>query len=156
MEPIIKVRYKEKFLFLFLVFLNSVHSVPICDKTPVGQGTDKIPGDNGFAIQLSGSPRKYRPNQVYTIKLSGAHEEHPAKFQGFMMVAEPSPGNMAIQSPTSLGTFQLLPGDAMTKFSHKCSHSVEATSSMNKEHITVYWTSPPQGAGCIDFKAMVV
>ena len=53
------------------------------------------------------------------------------------MVAEPSPGNMAIQSPTSLGTFQLLPGDAMTKFSHKCSHSVEATSSMNKEHITV-------------------
>jgi hypothetical protein len=53
------------------------------------------------------------------------------------MVAEPSPGNIAIQSPTSLGTFQLLPGDAMTKFSHKCSHSVEATSSMNKEHITV-------------------
>ena len=70
MEPIIKVRYKEKLLFLFLVFLNSVDSVPICDKTPVGQGTDKIPGDNGFAIQLSGSPRKYRPNQVYTIKLS--------------------------------------------------------------------------------------
>ena len=69
--------------------------------------------------------------------MQGAHEEHPAKFQGFMMVAEPSPGNMAIQSPTSLGTFQLLPGDAMTKFSHKCSHSVEATSSMNKEHITV-------------------
>ena len=72
-----------------------------------------------------------------TIFFQGAHEEHPAKFQGFMMVAEPSPGNMAIQSPTSLGTFQLLPGDAMTKFSHKCSHSVEATSSMNKEHITV-------------------
>ena len=69
MEPIIKVRYKEKFIFLFLVFLSSVHSVPICEKSPVGQG-DKIPGDNGFAIQLSGSPRKYRPNQVYTIKLS--------------------------------------------------------------------------------------
>ena len=73
----------------------------------------------------------------FLLFFQGAHEEHPAKFQGFMMVAEPSPGNMAIQSPTSLGTFQLLPGDAMTKFSHKCSHSVEATSSMNKEHITV-------------------
>ena len=72
MEPIIKVRYKEKLLFLFLAFLSSVHSVPICDKTPVGQGTPQG-GDNGFAIQLSGSPRKYRPNQVYTIKLSVSH-----------------------------------------------------------------------------------
>ena len=54
-----------------------------------------------------------------------------------MIVAEPSVGNLNVQSPTSLGTFQLFHGDAMTKFSHKCSHSVEATSSMNKENITV-------------------
>ena len=60
-----------------------------------------------------------------------------AKFQGFLLVAEPALGNTAIQSPTSLGTFQLMTGDAMTKFSHKCSHAVEATSSMNKENITV-------------------
>ena len=71
------------------------------------------------------------------FSFQGMHDEHPAKFQGFMMVAEPALGNLAIQRPTSLGTFQLLPGDAMTKFSHKCSHSVEATSSMNKEQITV-------------------
>ena len=64
-------------------------------------------------------------------------DEAVAKFQGFMLVAEPAIGNTAIQSPTSLGTFQLVSGDAMTKFSHKCSHSIEATSSMNKEHITV-------------------
>ena len=67
----------------------------------------------------------------------GMRDEAVAKFQGFMLVAEPAIGNTAIQSPTSLGTFQLVSGDAMTKFSHKCSHSIEATSSMNKEHITV-------------------
>ena len=30
-----------------------------------------------------------------------------------------------------------MPGDAMTKFSHKCSHAVEATSSISKEEIQV-------------------
>ena len=72
--------------------------------------------------------------------LQGMRDEAVAKFQGFMLVAEPAIGNTAIQSPTSLGTFQLVSGDAMTKFSHKCSHSIEATSSMNKEHITVKYT----------------
>jgi len=161
MEPIIKVRYKEKFVGLLLLLLaclipDTLGLFPRCDKTPRDQGTEKFPGDNGFTIQVSGSPRKYRPNQVYTIQLSGQRDDQVAKFQGFLLVAEPALGNTAIQSPTSLGTFQLMTGDAMTKFSHKCSHAVEATSSMNKENITVYWTSPPKGSGCIDFKAMVV
>ena len=67
----------------------------------------------------------------------GMRDEQVAKFQGFLLVAEPALGNTAIQSPTSLGTFQLMAGDAMTKFSHRCSHAVEASSSMNKEEITV-------------------
>ena len=60
-----------------------------------------------------------------------------AKFQGFLLVAEPALGNTAIQSPTSLGTFQLMAGDAMTKFSHRCSHAVESSSAMIKSEITV-------------------
>ena len=44
MEPIIKVRYREKVYFLFLVLLNSVCALPICDKTPLGQGAAKTPG----------------------------------------------------------------------------------------------------------------
>lgn len=69
----------------------------------------------------------------------GTRDEQVAKFQGFLLVAEPSLGNKAIQSPTSLGTFQLMPGDAMTKFSHKCSHAVEATSSVNKEQVHFFF-----------------
>lgn len=158
MEPIIKVRYKEKIFLiaLFLLFDGALGGYPRCDKTPKDQLSAKTPGSNGFSVSVSGSPRKYRPEQVYTITISGQRDEAVAKFQGFMLLAEPALGNTAIQSPTSLGTFQLVPGDAMTKFSHKCSHSVEATSSMNKEQITVYWTSPPKGSGCIDFKSMII
>ena len=64
-------------------------------------------------------------------------DENVAKFQGFLLVAEPALGNTAIQSPTSLGTFQLMAGDAMTKFSHRCSHAVESSSAMIKSEITV-------------------
>jgi len=55
-----------------------------------------------------------------------------------------------------LGLFQLMPGDAMSKFSHKCSHAVMATSALAKEEVQVYWTAPEQGSGCIQLKAMVV
>ena len=73
MEPVIKVRYKEKMvIWLCLGILISTvgATLPKCDKTPHDQGTDKIPGDNGFAIHVSGSPRMYRPNQLYNIQLS--------------------------------------------------------------------------------------
>ena len=42
-----------------------------------------------------------------------------------------------ISFQVDLGTFQLFPGDAMVKFSHRCSHAVEATSSTDKEGIQV-------------------
>ena len=74
MEPVIKVRYKEKFFLLigvcWLLVVGSAEGfMARCDKTPQDQRSDKIHGDNGFSIHVSGSPRKYRPNQVYTIQL---------------------------------------------------------------------------------------
>ena len=78
MEPITKVRYKEKkwrsyaiaLWICFLscqLFLGSEAALARCDKTPRDQGGDRIPGDNGFSVIVSGMPRKYRPNQVYTM-----------------------------------------------------------------------------------------
>ncbi len=58
------------------------------------------------------------------------------KFQGFMLVAEPHRA-LPADAPVHLGTFQLLSGDAMVKFSHRCSNAVEATSSISKEEIKV-------------------
>ena len=74
MEPVIKVRHKVFTLALVAVSLvlnliPSVHAAAGCDKTPKDQYASKSDGDNGFAIQINGSPRLYRPNQIYTITL---------------------------------------------------------------------------------------
>ena len=92
---------------------------------------------------------------MYTVTLEGVREDEgiKVKFIDFMVVAE---SNLPSTEVSGLGTFQLLPGDAMTKFSHRCSHAVEATSALNKEEVSVVWTAPPVGSGCIMLKAMVV
>ena len=90
MEPIIKVRYKEKkniflapTLFLLVLLLDgALGGYPRCDKTPRDQHSDKTPGSNGFSVKVSGSPRKYRPDQVYTITLS------VSEFLNFLMFLE--------------------------------------------------------------------
>ena len=45
--------------------------------------------------------------------------------------------NLPSTEVSGLGTFQVFPGDAMTKFSHRCSHAVEATSALNKEEVRI-------------------
>ena len=76
-------------------------------------------GDHGFAVVIAGSPRLYRPGQVYTVTLEGVREDEgiKVKFIDFMIVAE---SNLPSTEVSGLGTFQLMPGDAMTKFSHRC------------------------------------
>jgi len=72
MEHIIKVRYKSPALILTLALLLSFSNKGEgagCDKTPRDQYAAKTDGNNGFAIQINGSPRLYRPNQIYTITL---------------------------------------------------------------------------------------
>ena len=124
-------------------------------KTSSSQVASQTRGDHGFAVVIAGSPRLYRPGQVYTVTLEGVREDEgiKVKFIDFMIVAE---SNLPSTEVSGLGTFQLMPGDAMTKFSHRCSHAVEATSALNKEEVSVVWTAPPVGSGCIMLKAMVV
>ena len=84
-------------------------------------------------VSVVGSPRLYRPGQVYTVTLSGERmdegdlEPKKVKFIDFMVVAE---SNLPSTEVHGLGVFQLMPGDAMSKFSHKCSHAVMATSAL--------------------------
>ena len=59
------------------------------------------------------------------------------KFTDFMLVVEKSLGNVVDNGLNGLGTLHLMPSDAMVKFSHRCSHAVEATSSISKEEVKV-------------------
>lgn len=71
-QHVIKVRYKSPalaFVFALLLCLPAKSQGAGCDKTPRDQYAAKTDGNNGFAIQINGSPRLYRPNQIYTITL---------------------------------------------------------------------------------------
>ena len=157
-----KVRIKllrVSVLVFLLVVAGCDGSAPKCNKQPMGQQARKTYGDNGFRLSVVGSPRLYRPGQVYTVSLAGERmdegdiEPKKVKFIDFMIVAE---SNLPSTEVHGLGVFRLMPGDAMSKFSHTCSHAVMATSALSKEVVNVFWTAPEQGSGCIQLKAMVV
>lgn len=154
----IKVRWKMLLLFFCLTQVVS-GSGPRCDKRPTGQEPYKQGGDGGFSISVAGSPTLYRPGQEYTVSLSGMRlndghiEATKIKFIDYTLVAE---SDLPATEISNLGTFQVQPGDAMTKFSHRCSHAVKATSAIPKDEITVQWTAPEPGNGCIQLKVMVV
>jgi len=154
-----KVRWKVGLFFLFLSIQATHGSAPKCDKTPLGQSPYKTAGDNGFGVAVAGSPTLYRPGQTYTVSLSGLRvsdggiEPAKIKFIDFMLVAE---SHLSAIDVPNLGILQLMPGEAMTKFSHRCSHAVKATSAIPKDEVKVLWTAPEAGNGCIQLKAMVV
>lgn len=116
---------------------------------------EKVPGDNGFYIRITGDPEKYEPEATYTVRLVGTRTEEMEKsFTNFVLVAENSDLQLQAQ-PSSAGDFQLL-GDVRTRFSDHCTNTVTETSSLPKTEIQALWTAPPHGSGCITFKAMVV
>merc|ERR1711974_113012 len=70
-----KVRWKGGtlgFLILTALVHNVVGSGPKCNKIPPTQVASQTRGDHGFAVVIAGSPRLYRPGQVYTVT------HHPA------------------------------------------------------------------------------
>jgi len=155
-----KVRWKM-WIFVFLVIQAQVITGlgSKCDKTPIGQQPLRNHGDGGFSITVAGSPHLYRPGQTYTVTLhgfrlqSGDIRPSKVKFVDFTLVAE---SELPATEVPDLGVFQLLPGDAMSKFSLQCSHAVKATSAVSKDVINVLWTAPEAGSGCIQLRAMVV
>ena len=133
----IKVRWKPNLLLLVLAsYLAGVAGTggPKCSKVPTSQVSQQTRGDHGFYVTVAGAPRLYRPGQVYTVTLAGKRDDEAkkVKFINFMIVAE---SDLPSTDVMGLGTFQLLPGDAMSKFSHRCSHAVMATSALNKEEV---------------------
>ena len=115
-----KVRHRLGWILLMLPLV--LGSAPKCDKTPLGQEASKTPGENGFYVTVAGSPRLYRPGQVYTVSLAGMRmdegdiEPKKVKFIDFMIVAE---SDLPSTEVSGLGTFQTMPGDAMSKFRYE-------------------------------------
>jgi len=135
--------------------LPSTGSASKClDRTPNGT-LDKVPGDNGFYLEIHGGLAHYQPSATYTIKLTGRRtQDGERKFTSFILVSENSDHSLR-SDPGTAGNFQLL-GDVLTRYSDHCTNTITQTSDILKSEIQVLWTAPPPGTGCINFKAMVV
>ena len=69
-----------------------------------------------------------------------------SKFVGFSVSVEsanPSGGNA--------GTFHLY-GDSTIQFSLACPNTVTHATTSPKSEAKVFWTAPPQGSGCVNFR----
>jgi len=71
-------------------------------------------------------------------------EQMHRKFTRFFISIEAENAN----ETADVGVFDLQ-DDAMTKFADNCANAVVETSKVQKEEISVAWTSPIEGSGCI-------
>ncbi|EFN80621.1 Spondin-1 [Harpegnathos saltator] len=94
----------------------------------------------------------YMPNTRYsvTLQIDGTDQLH-RKFTRFLISAEAENAN----DTADVGVFDLQ-DDTMTKFADNCANAVVETSKVLKEEVTVIWTSPPEGSGCILLRATVM
>lgn len=79
------------------------------------------------------------------------------KFIGFLIVVEKASSNVQDYSQPDIdssGTFSLY-DDNLSKFSEKCPNAVTQKSDILKGEITVNWTAPRTGSGCVIFRATI-
>ncbi|KYN06260.1 Spondin-1 [Cyphomyrmex costatus] len=94
----------------------------------------------------------YMPNTRYNVVLQAdSSEQMHRKFTRFLISAEAETANDTVD----VGIFDLQ-DDAITKFADNCANAVVETSMMQKEKVSIVWTSPAEGSGCILLRATVL
>ncbi|XP_011346734.1 spondin-1 isoform X2 [Ooceraea biroi] len=94
----------------------------------------------------------YMPNTRYSVILrSDNTDQVPRKFTRFLISVEAENMNETADA----GVFDLQ-DDMMTKFADNCANAVVETSKVHKNEISLVWTSPAEGSGCILLRATVL
>jgi len=87
----------------------------------------------------------YQIKMIISVVLQADNSEQMhRKFTRFFISVEAENAN----ETADVGVFDLQ-DDAMTKFADNCANAVVETSKVQKEEISVAWTSPIEGSGCI-------
>lgn len=71
-----------------------------------------------------------------------ATDQMPRKFTRFLISAETENVNGTV------GAFDLQ-DDGLSKFADNCANAVMETSMVRKDEVSVIWTSPAEGSGCV-------
>ncbi|KAJ8679348.1 hypothetical protein QAD02_015135 [Eretmocerus hayati] len=127
-----------------------------CPLRPTTQQTsaERLPGDGGYRILISGEYDKYIPNAVYHISLQGSNlngrEQYFTRFT-LSVDSQNEPFNPAAR----VGFFQIFP-DSLIEFNEDCVNTISEVSDLPKSEVQVMWRAPPAGSGCVMFTAMVL
>ncbi|XP_058804419.1 spondin-1 isoform X2 [Phymastichus coffea] len=141
-------------LFMVSWFIATTWAGCPLSPTPEQTSADRLPGDGGYRILVSGNYDKYIPNAVYTISLQGPSDyERPKQFKRFTLSVDSqnAPFNLA----TRVGFFQIFP-NSLIEFNEECVNTVSEVSDYPKTEVQVMWRAPPAGSGCVIFTAMVM
>lgn len=77
-----------------------------------------------------------------TIESKKTNAEGPQQFTRFLLTLENKNDSL------SAGSFDLA-DELLTQFSDKCPSAVVESNQIPKADISVFWTSPPEGSGCV-------
>ncbi|KAI4495497.1 hypothetical protein M0802_008711 [Mischocyttarus mexicanus] len=86
----------------------------------------------------------YMPDTKYTGPI-------PRKFTRFLISSEIESESEIVE----IGTFDIM-DDSISKFSDQCANAVIEVSKVPKERVSVAWTSPAEGSGCILIRATIL
>ncbi|XP_039746457.1 spondin-1 isoform X1 [Pararge aegeria] len=139
---------------LWAFWLTVVASALGCELIPSEDARPKSPGDNFYRILVNGEVERYVPNQRYVVTLVGSRTHSVVQqFTKFQLLLDPLDPSSP-RSPRKQGQFQLF-ADTLTKFDEECTNSVIESDDLPKTEVQVMWKAPPEGSGCVLFKAMV-
>ncbi|XP_074108012.1 spondin-1 isoform X2 [Cotesia typhae] len=155
--------YAVYFLFFFILTGVKESLAGKCNRK-IDSGTAPSVHDGKFFITLwtfnkTDTVDQYMPNTRYIVTLEGTKLQQTVsqdsggyreKFTRFILTADNKNDSSTVE-----GTFDLI-DEMLTQFSNKCPNSISETSNIPKEEITVAWTSPPEGSGCILIRATVM
>ncbi|XP_043250558.1 spondin-1 isoform X3 [Colletes gigas] len=94
----------------------------------------------------------YMPNTRYTVTVQAdSTGVIPRRFTRFLISSGPENEDDTVNG----GVFDLQ-DESLTRFSEVCPNAVVETSKVPKEEISVAWTSPSEGSGCIFIRATIL
>ncbi|XP_014248718.1 spondin-1 [Cimex lectularius] len=141
-----------KFAVVLALVLVGASSDEDCDRRPPGAIGSKSRFYDNYNIMIIRNPSNYSPGEMYTVKLAGLPGDNgePAKFIGFSL-------SVITMSRSGREPGSLVPlGDAKTERKPGCKNIIISTEDSPKSEISVFWTAPAKGTGCVVFKAAVV
>nr|XP_050869660.1 spondin-1 isoform X3 [Vespula vulgaris] len=94
----------------------------------------------------------YMPDTKYTVTImSKSPGLTPRKFTRFLISAETESDSEIVD----IGVFDIM-DESISKFADQCANAVVEISEVPKERVSVAWTSPSEGSGCILIRATIL